>query len=210
VGFLNAARPEAPGTLLSHPVANGSATLGRTTTINYVNGWLIIGGEGPGSAEPYDLIKRVYDISNPANPVRRYPLDFGLDYPGNRWIQNTDGWNAHGSAQSGPYLLPLVMRDGKLIVAMEDPTRRDAIDEAEFITQLKVVPTLTKVGTLAYSLGPVYDRFGGESQGACEDGEAKRHVISKKFDQTGSASISTKASTAGASLRLLQAWLVPR
>jgi type II secretory ATPase GspE/PulE/Tfp pilus assembly ATPase PilB-like protein len=65
-------------------------------------------------------------------------------------------------------VLPLVMRDGKLIVAMEDPTRRDAIDEAEFITQLKVVPTLTKVGTLAYSLGPVYDRFGGESQGASE------------------------------------------
>ncbi len=109
-GFLNLARPEAPGTLLSHPTANDSATLGRTTTINYVNGWLIIGGEGPGSAEPYDLIKRVYDISNPANPVRRHPLDFGLDYPGNRWIQNTDGWNAHGSAQSGPYLLPLVMR----------------------------------------------------------------------------------------------------
>ncbi len=110
VGFLNAARPEAPGTLLSHPAANGSATLGRTTTINYVNGWLIIGGEGPGSAEPYDLIKRVYDLADPANPVRRYPLDFGPDYPGNRWIQNTDGWNAHGSAQSGPYLLPLVMR----------------------------------------------------------------------------------------------------
>lgn len=110
VGFLNAARPEAPGTLLSHPAANGSATLGRTTTINYVNGWLIIGGEGPGSAEPYDLIKRVYDIADPANPLRRYPLDFGLNYPGNFWIQNTDGWNAHGSAQSGPYLLPLVMR----------------------------------------------------------------------------------------------------
>ena len=110
VGFLNAARPEAPGTLLSHPAANDSATLGRTTTINYVNGWLIVGGEGPGSAEPYDLIKRVYDIADPANPVRRYPLNFGLNYPGNFWIQNTDGWNAHGSAQSGPYLLPLVMR----------------------------------------------------------------------------------------------------
>jgi YVTN family beta-propeller protein len=109
-GFLNEPRPETPGTLISHPVTNGSVTLGRTTTINYVNGWLLVGGEGPGSAEPFDLIKRVYDISNPAAPVRRHPSDFGLTYPGNFWIQNNDGWNAHGSAQSGPYLLPMVMR----------------------------------------------------------------------------------------------------
>lgn len=109
-GFLNAPRPEPPGTLLSHPSTNGSVQLGRTTTINYINGWLIIGGEGPGSADPYDLIKRVYDISDPANPVRRHPSDFGLTYPGDFWIQNNDGWNAHGSAQSGPYLLPMVMR----------------------------------------------------------------------------------------------------
>lgn len=63
-------------------------------------------------------------------------------------------------------VLPLVMREGKLIVAMEDPTRRDAIEEVEFITQLKVVPTLTKVGTLAYALAPLYERYGGEVVGA--------------------------------------------
>ncbi|WP_204277857.1 hypothetical protein, partial [Enterobacter hormaechei] len=49
-------------------------------------------------------------------------------------------------------VLPLVLRDGRLIVAMEDPTRRDAIDEVEFITQLKVVPTLTKLGTLQFAV----------------------------------------------------------
>jgi hypothetical protein len=109
-GFLNLPRAEVPGTLLSHPVTNGSVTLGRTTTLNYVNGWLIVGGEGPGSAAPYDLIKRVYSVEDPANPVRVLPSDFELDYPGNRWVLNTDGWNGHGSAQSGSYLLPLVMR----------------------------------------------------------------------------------------------------
>ncbi|WP_371816449.1 ATPase, T2SS/T4P/T4SS family [Roseateles sp. DAIF2] len=60
-------------------------------------------------------------------------------------------------------VLPLVLRDGKLIVAMEDPTRRDAIDEVEFISQLKVVPTLTKVGTLHFALPHVYERFGSDA-----------------------------------------------
>lgn len=32
-GFLSPARPEAPGTLLSHPVDNGSEPIGRTTSI---------------------------------------------------------------------------------------------------------------------------------------------------------------------------------
>lgn len=60
-------------------------------------------------------------------------------------------------------VLPLVLRDGRLIVAMEDPTRRDAIDEVEFITQLKVVPTLTKLGTLQFAIPSAFDRFGAEA-----------------------------------------------
>jgi len=59
-------------------------------------------------------------------------------------------------------VLPLVLREGKLIVAMEDPTRRDAIDEVEFITQLKVVPTLTKLGTLQFAIPAAFDRYGAE------------------------------------------------
>ncbi|MCH8857542.1 MAG: pilus assembly protein PilB, partial [Proteobacteria bacterium] len=59
-------------------------------------------------------------------------------------------------------VLPLVLRDGRLIVAMEDPTRRDAIDEVEFITQLKVVPTLTKLGTLQFAVPSTFERFGGD------------------------------------------------
>ncbi len=60
-------------------------------------------------------------------------------------------------------VLPLVLREGKLIVAMEDPTRRDALDEIEFITQLKVVPTLTKLGTLQFAIPTAFDRFGSEA-----------------------------------------------
>ncbi len=109
-GFLNLPRAENPGTLLSHPVANGSEPIGRTTSVNYVNGWLIVGGEAPGSRVGSDLELRVYDISNPANPIRRKPSDFNLTYPGNYWIQGNFGWNAHGSSQVGPYLLPNVIR----------------------------------------------------------------------------------------------------
>jgi len=109
-GFLNQARSDVPGTLLSHPVANGSEPIGRTTSINYLNGWVIVGGEAPGSREGSDLVMRVYDISNPADPVRRLPSDFNLTYPNNRWHQGNVGWLAHGTAQTGPLLLPQVVR----------------------------------------------------------------------------------------------------
>ena len=109
-GFANAPRTEAPGTLLSHPVTNGSEPIGRTTSINYLNGWVLVGAEAPGSRDGSDLVMRVYDISNPANPVRRTPSDFGLVYPNNRWYQGNYGWNAHGTAQAGTLLLPDPMR----------------------------------------------------------------------------------------------------
>lgn len=109
-GFLNQARQEAPGTLLSHPLANGSEAIGRTTSLNYLNGWLIVGGEVPGSRPNSDLLLRVYDIANPAAPVRRFPSDFGLNYTNDLWFQGNVGWNAHGTAQSGSLLLPNVLR----------------------------------------------------------------------------------------------------
>lgn len=108
-GFLNLPRTEAPGTLLSHPITNGSEPIGRTTSINYLNGWIIVGAEQPGSRGGSDWLMRVYDISDPTNPIRRYPSDFGLpanQYPGNSWIYGNYGWNAHGTAQYGNLLLP--------------------------------------------------------------------------------------------------------
>ncbi|WP_425334625.1 ATPase, T2SS/T4P/T4SS family [Paucibacter sediminis] len=67
-------------------------------------------------------------------------------------------------------ILPLVLREGKLIVAMEDPTRRDAIDEAEFVSQLKLVPTLAKLGSLAFAIPAAYGRFGSEPIGSRDFG----------------------------------------
>ena len=106
-GFLNLPRSEVPGTLLSDPYSNDSIYLGRTTTVQYLNGWVIVGGEGPGSATidgvNRDLHLRIYDISDPAQPIRRLPSDFGLPigenewYEGDVWYSGNYGSNAHGS-----------------------------------------------------------------------------------------------------------------
>lgn len=109
-GFLNLPRSEAPGTLLSHPLDNDSEPIGRTTSLNYLNGWLIVGAEAPGSRPGSDLVMRLYDISDPENPIRRHPSDFNLSYPNNRWHQGNVGWGAHGTAQSGSLMLPSVVQ----------------------------------------------------------------------------------------------------
>lgn len=109
-GFDNSERTEAPGTLLSHPVSNGSEPIGRTTSINYLSGWIIIGAESPGSRAGSDLLMRVYDISDPEHPARRLPSEFLLSYADNAWHQGNVGWNAHGTAQAGTLLLPSILR----------------------------------------------------------------------------------------------------
>jgi type II secretory ATPase GspE/PulE/Tfp pilus assembly ATPase PilB-like protein len=77
-------------------------------------------------------------------------------------------------------VLPLLLREGRLVVAMEDPTRREAIDEVEFITQLKVVPALAKVGTIAISIPALYTKAGASDSSAA----ASEHLtpISLDFD----------------------------
>jgi type II secretory ATPase GspE/PulE/Tfp pilus assembly ATPase PilB-like protein len=57
-------------------------------------------------------------------------------------------------------MLPVSLLNGKLVVAMEDPSRRDRIDEAEFQTQLKVVPVLAAGGDLAGQIPIIYGRIG--------------------------------------------------
>lgn len=60
-------------------------------------------------------------------------------------------------------VLPLLLREGRLIVAMEDPTRRESLDEVEFITQMKVTPALCKLDSLQFAIPTAYERFGGDS-----------------------------------------------
>jgi YVTN family beta-propeller protein len=115
-GFLNLARAEAPGTLLSHPHENDSEAIGRTTVLQYINGWLVVGAESAGNFRPdSDYQLRVYDISDPAKPLRRLTSDFGLDYKDPRtgaalgWHYGNYGWGAHGSAQLGSLIVPDVI-----------------------------------------------------------------------------------------------------
>jgi len=50
--------------------------------------------------------------------------------------------------------------NGKVVVATEDPSRRDRIDEAEFLTQSKVVPVLCAAGHLDQQIPTLYTRGG--------------------------------------------------
>jgi type II secretory ATPase GspE/PulE/Tfp pilus assembly ATPase PilB-like protein len=57
-------------------------------------------------------------------------------------------------------VMPLMLREGRLVVAMEDPTKRTAISEMEFTTQTKVVATLARLGTVLPALPEAYRRHG--------------------------------------------------
>ncbi|HSW06195.1 GspE/PulE family protein [Aquabacterium sp.] len=59
--------------------------------------------------------------------------------------------------------LPLMMRGGRLVVALEDPSARILIDEIEFNAQAKVVPVLARAGTLAAAIDRVYQRLGHDA-----------------------------------------------
>ncbi|MBQ1763856.1 MAG: Flp pilus assembly complex ATPase component TadA [Aquincola sp.] len=65
--------------------------------------------------------------------------------------------------------LPLLLRGSRLIVALEDPSRRAVIEELEFVTQLKVVPTLATSAQVMRALPTVYERLGIDTSGARVD-----------------------------------------
>jgi type II secretory ATPase GspE/PulE/Tfp pilus assembly ATPase PilB-like protein len=61
-------------------------------------------------------------------------------------------------------VLPLLVRDTRLIVAVDDPARRrDAIEEIEFITQMKVVPVLAQSQSLQNVLLTAYEKLGADT-----------------------------------------------
>ena len=59
--------------------------------------------------------------------------------------------------------LPLMMRAGRLVVALEDPSARNAIDEIEFSAQCKTLPVLARAGTLSGAIERVYLRLGKDA-----------------------------------------------
>ena len=56
--------------------------------------------------------------------------------------------------------LPLMLHGGRLVVALEDPSARNAIDEIEFAAQCKVLPVLARSGALLVAIDRVYSRLG--------------------------------------------------
>ena len=61
-------------------------------------------------------------------------------------------------------VLPLLVRDTRLIVAVDDPSRRrDSLEEVEFITQMKVVPVLAQSQSLGAVLVTAYERLGADT-----------------------------------------------
>jgi type II secretory ATPase GspE/PulE/Tfp pilus assembly ATPase PilB-like protein len=58
--------------------------------------------------------------------------------------------------------LPLMVRNGRLVVALEDPTQRKAIDEIEFAAGCKAIPVLARSRTLHGAVDRAYERIGAE------------------------------------------------
>ncbi|MBL8301359.1 MAG: pilus assembly protein PilB, partial [Ideonella sp.] len=84
-------------------------------------------------------------------------------------------------------LLPLLMRDGRLVVALDDPARRRAaVEEAEFFAQVKVVPVLAQCRNIDATIRREYSRIGDTSGGNTDPGpldEGEASDGSKVTDQ---------------------------
>jgi len=66
----------------------------------------------------------------------------------------------HGAAQR-LQVMPLMLHEGRLVLALDDPAnRRSAIDEVEFIAQVKVIPVLGKCLDLDGVLHKAYEQVG--------------------------------------------------
>ncbi|MBX3622110.1 MAG: Flp pilus assembly complex ATPase component TadA [Rhizobacter sp.] len=58
-------------------------------------------------------------------------------------------------------VMPLMIREGRLVIALDDPVRRRAtVDEVEFITQMKTVPVLAQCARMDDVLNTAYEKIG--------------------------------------------------
>ncbi len=64
--------------------------------------------------------------------------------------------------------LPLLLRGGRLIVAVEDPSRPEVLDDIEFAAQTKLVPVLARANLLPAAIGKAYERIGANTGGGAE------------------------------------------
>ncbi len=81
------------------------------------------------------------------------------------------------AAASRLRMMPLLIRDGRLIAALDDPARRRAaVEEAEFIAQMKVVPVLSQCRKLEDVLHAAYDKIGGLQAGRFPEADALQPI----------------------------------
>ncbi len=58
-------------------------------------------------------------------------------------------------------VMPVMIREGRLVIAMDDPVRRRAVvDEVEFITQMKAVPVLAQSHSIGDVIFKAYEKLG--------------------------------------------------
>ena len=61
-------------------------------------------------------------------------------------------------------VVPLLVREGRLVVALDDPARRRAaVDEVEFSAQMKVVPVLAHSRSIESAIHAAYEKIGAVS-----------------------------------------------
>ena len=88
---------------------------------------------------------------------------------------------SHGAARR-LQVMPLMVNEGRLIVALDDPANRHAaIDEAEFIAGIKVVPVLGQYADLNAILFKAYEKIGATEVGPAS-ADLDRPI---EFDATG-------------------------
>ncbi|VTU23333.1 Type II traffic warden ATPase [Variovorax sp. PBL-H6] len=72
---------------------------------------------------------------------------------------------AHGVARR-LQVMPLMIHEGRLVLALDDPaSRHAAIDEVEFIAQMKVVPVIGECRDLDSVLHKAYEKIGAPAEG---------------------------------------------
>ncbi len=75
------------------------------------------------------------------------------------------------------HALPLLQRGSRLVVAMEDPTSRAALEEVEFAARCKVLPVLAQSGPLLEALTKAYEKLGAVPESADSQFEVEYEAV---------------------------------
>ncbi|RST56553.1 GspE/PulE family protein [Variovorax sp. MHTC-1] len=93
---------------------------------------------------------------------------------------------SHGAARR-LQVMPLMIHEGRLIVALDDPAgRRTALDEVEFIAQMKVVPVVGQCLDLDSVLHKAYEKIGAPAEGGPVSSDPSRPI---EFDMAGTSEL---------------------